>query len=568
MNNHALKWLYAVPGRKKGYILALTAVQALVGTSGVLEALLLRNVVDSAVARNGDAFWHNILLFVLLIVGTIALRAVIRWLSELSKSTLENVFKGRLMGQLLRKDYATVSAIHSGEWLNRLTNDTVVVTDGYVDILPGLTAMIVKLLSALVMVIALDARFASILIPGGIAVLAMTYFFRKTLKRLHKRIQEQDGRLRVFLQERIGSMMVIRSFAAEAQTEREAGEKMAAHKAARMRKNRFSNLCNIGFGAAMNGMYLFGIGYCGYGILKGTLSYGTLTAITQLTGQIQAPFANLTGYLPKFYAMLASAERLMEIEQYSGESVERVRSVEEVRRFYGAKLSGFGLRNAAFAYYPTAERVDDLSKQNSPIVLENMNLEIRRGDCVAFTGPSGCGKSTALKLLMGVYRLDGGERYLTDADGASQPLTLEWRRLFAYVPQGNQLMRGTVREIVTFAAPDRQSDDAAIREALDVACAGFVRELPDGIDTVLGERGAGLSEGQMQRLAVARAIFSESPVLMLDEATSALDEGTEKQLLENLQRLKDRTVIIVTHRPAALAICNRVVRFTGGGMAE
>ena len=205
------------------------------------------------------------------------------------KSTLENAFKKRLTENILRRDFASVSAVHSGEWLNRLTNDTVVVANGYVDILPGLAGMAVRLISALVMLIVLDSAFALVLLPGGLLLMALTYAFRKVLKRLHKQMQESDGKLRVFLQERIGNLMVIKAFSAEEQTAKETEGKLLAHKAARMKKNRFSNFCNIGFGAAMHGMYLFGVVYCAYGILTGSVSYGTLTAVMQLIGQIQAP---------------------------------------------------------------------------------------------------------------------------------------------------------------------------------------------------------------------------------------------------------------------------------------
>ena len=163
---------------------------------------------------------------------------------------------------------------------------------------------------------------------------------------------------------------------------------------------------------------------------------------------------------------------------------------------------------------------------------------------------------------MSIYLLDGGERYLTDTQG-TKPLTAEWHRLFAYVPQGNQLMSGTIREIVAFADKADMQNDERINRALQIACADdFVSELDGGIDTLLGERGTGLSEGQMQRIAIARAIFSESPILLLDEATSALDADTEKRLLQNLRRMTDKTVVIVTHRPAALEICDRVIDFT------
>ena len=561
MKNNAIKWLYAVPEKKKLYILALMLVQALNGGSGVLYALLLRNIVDNATVHDKAGFWHYVMLTVLLVLGQIAIRAVIRRLNELSRATFENIFKARLMRNILRKDFASVNAVHSGEWLNRLTNDTVVVADSYVEILPGLVGMVVKLISAVVMMIVLDWRFACVLLPCGLLLLLFTYAFRKVLRKLHKQVQERDGKLRIFLQEHIGSMMIIRSFAAEQQTEDEAVKKMQEHKTARMRKNHFSNFCNIGFGLAMNGMYLFGICYCGYGILLGTISYGTLTAITQLISQIQAPFANITGYLPRFYAMTASAERLIEIENFTNDSEKAALDIDTVKAYYSDKLISFGLKNADFTYYPVVDSIKDLSKDNQPIVLQNISIEIGKGEYVAFTGHSGCGKSTVLKLLMSIYRLDSGVRYLIDTDGEKM-LSAEWHRLFAYVPQGNQLMSGTIREMVAFSDKADMQNDERINRALHIACADdFVSELESGIDTLLGECGTGLSEGQMQRIAIARAIFSESPILLLDEATSALDADTEKRLLQNLKSMTDKTVVIVTHRPAALEICDRIIDF-------
>lgn len=568
MKNNALNWLYTVPKKKKWYIAALMLVQALNGASGVLYALLLRNIVDSAVSHNSSEFWLQVALIIALVIGQIAVRAVIRWLNELSKATFENIFKSRLMHNILHKDFASVNAVHSGEWLNRLTNDTVVVAESYVEILPGLAGMVVKLISALVMIIVLDKRFAVIIIPAGIALLFLTYAFRKVLKRLHKNVQENDGRLRIYLQERISSLMIIRSFASEDQTEADACEKMQEHKNARMKKTRFSNLCNIGFGIAMNGMYLFGAVYCGYGILTGAITFGTLTAITQLISQIQSPFANITGYLPKFYAMTASAERLMEIERFEDEG-EKSLPLAEIKEYYKNELDSFGLDGAVFTYFPNVESIGSLTKEAQPAVLDNISVRVKKGEYIAFTGHSGCGKSTVLKLMMCIYRLDGGERFITDNKGRTQTLGTKWHRLFAYVSQGNQLMSGTIREVISFADKSRSSDDEAIARALKISCADdFVYDLENGVDTLLGERGTGLSEGQMQRIAVARAVFSESPVMLLDEATSALDENTEKRLLENLKQMTDKTVIIVTHRPAALGICDRVLSFEENRIEE
>ena len=543
-----LRWLWRVTGRKKGYILALTLLQGVSGVIGVIYALLFRAIVDSAVGKDAIAFRENVLLVIGLVVVSLAVSALIRWLNELAKSDLENTYKRRLLDNILIKDYASVSSTHTAEWLNRLTNDTTVVANGMVEILPGLVGMFVRLISALVMIIYLDPWFAYIFIPGGIAMVGLTYAFRGVLKRLHKNIQESDGDLRIFLQERISNLMVIKAFSAEEHVSEGAQKAMLQHKTARLRRNRFSNLANIGFGAAMQGMYLIGVIYCAHGIMEGTISYGTLTAVMQLIGQIQGPFANISGYLPRFYAMTASAERLMEAEDYQDEGWTADR--EAIRGYYEHAFHALGLRNASFAY---ASASDD----TVPVILENLTLEIRKGETIAFCGHSGCGKSTVLKLLMCMYPLDAGQRYIDERE-----LTSYFRRLFAYVPQGNALMNGTIQDIVAFA---EEADDARLKRALTLACAD---DFVEDIDEELGERGSGLSEGQMQRLAIARALYADAPILLLDESTSALDEETEQRLLENLRSMTDKTVIIVTHRKAALSICDRVLEFTETGVTE
>lgn len=560
MRNETLRWILKVQGKNKAFIPALTIVQALNGGSGVLYALFLRGIVDSAVAGDRTGFIRNAVCIVFLVLVQLLLNAVIRYLSELSRASFENLFKERLMYHILRKDFGRVSAVHSGEWLNRLTNDTVVVSNSMTDIIPGFAGMAVKLVSALVMITILDKWFALIMVPLGIILGILAFAFRKNMKKLHKQVQEKDGNLRIFLQERIASLTVIRSFSAEEYTEEEEREKISEHKKARLKRTRFSNLCSFAFGAAMNGMYIFGVIYCGYGILIGTITYGTLTAITQLITQIQAPFANITGYLPRWYQMIASAERLMDIEKFDDDLNGKSASYDEVNAFYRDKLASFGLHDVSYKYYPSTDRVESADKSNMPDAVKGLSLEIGRGEYVAFTGHSGCGKSTALMLLMGVYNPDSGVRFLKDTSGTQSELGTDMRKLFAYVPQGNKLMSGSIRDIVSFA--DGRKDEERINKALKIACADeFVSDLDDGIDTVLGERGKGLSEGQMQRLAIARAVYADAPVLLLDEATSALDEKTEARLLKNLRELTDKTVVIITHRPAALEICDRTIEF-------
>lgn len=563
-----LQFISKVTGKKKIYIGYLVLLQIVLSVSGVFYALLMRGMIDAATAREKEVFLTYTLGFAGLVLFQIAMRALVRFLVEYTRVSLENRFKGRFLNSLLSKNYESVDNVHTGEWLNRLTSDTSVVADGVVQILPGLFGMAVKLVAAIAMLLIIEPGFAYILIPGGLLLLIFSTAFRKVLKRMHKRIQESDGRVRILFQEYLESMLVVRAYGVEDMVQEEAGAQMKDYKKTVIRRNHFSNLCNVGFGLLMNGGYVAGAIYCAYGILNQTITYGTFTAVLQLINQVQTPFANLTGVLPRYYAMLASAERLMDVECLTEREEKNIYPAENVHQRYHDELRAIGLSGAGFTYQsPMLETFEgNASVRHKTVVLKNINLEIKKGEYVGFTGPSGCGKSTVLKLFLGLYPLDEGERYLQFEDGR-EPLHSAWQKLFAFVPQGNHLMSGTIREIIAFSDKSAASDDTRIMEALEIACAReFVEALPEGIDTRLGERGTGLSEGQMQRLAVARAVFSQNPVLVMDESTSALDEETERELLTKLRQMTDRTVLIVTHRPAALDICDKQVCFRPDGV--
>ncbi|MCD7859096.1 MAG: ABC transporter ATP-binding protein/permease [Firmicutes bacterium] len=532
----ALGWLWEISGREKWKVFWMALVQAVLGLASVANAWLLRGLINAAVSADFPHFRAYAALFIGLLVFQLLARALYRHLLESARSALENAAKNRLFTVLLHKDYAAVTAVHTGEWLNRLTGDAAQIADGLTAVFPEVLGMAVKLAAAIAMLLYLMPGLTGLIVVGGCALIALTWAFRATLKWLHKRIQEADGRLRVYLTERLGALMILRAFGQEQSAAQGAREKTDEHRRARMKRNHFSNLCNLGFGAAMNGAYAIGAVYCGYGILTQSLDYGTFTAVLQLIGQIQSPFANLSGYLPRYYAMLASAERMMEAESFADDDTagETPEDFSEIR-----------FQNVSFSYPGEAGA-------KLP-VLRGMDFSLKKGEFLALVGHSGCGKSTALKLLLGLYRPDSGSITL---DG--RPLGGGCRGLMAYVPQGNLLMRGTVREVVTFGEAVPEAD---FRRALALACADeFVDSLEHGADTQLGERGAGLSEGQMQRLAIARALCAGRKLLLLDEATSALDEATERQVLENLRRLTDQTVIAVTHRSAALEICDKIIR--------
>lgn len=548
-------WIIRTIKGSKRYVLLLTLAQMILGACSMGYALFLKGLVNSAVARDTNGMMYYCMLLVSLVLVLFLLRSIGIYLDEYTRSVLENSLKNRLFRNLLHKDYASVTSCHSGEWMTRMTSDTNVVASGIVHILPGFAGTLVKLLSSVALLFVYVPKLTGWILVGGVVTVLATWTLRKLMKSLHRQVQMSDGKFRIFMTERLSSMMVIRAFEKEEIAMEQGKQYMAEHKKARMKKTWILGLFQNGFSLMVNCVYVVGAIYCAHGILNGVMDYGTFTAVLQLVTQVQTPIGNVSGYFTQYSTMLASAERLMEAELFAEEECEK--ETRDLRGFYRDDFQSIGLRGAAFTYAPV---LGEEGQEERNTVLKNLDLEIRKGQYVAFCGPSGCGKSTVLKLLMCMYHLDEGSRYICSREG-EVPLTGSWRGLFSYVPQGNQLMSGTIREVVTFGDPEAMKQEEGIRQALKIACADFMDDLPDGLDTLLGERGAGLSEGQMQRIAIARAVFSDRPILLLDEATSALDDENETRLLENLRAMTDKTVIIVTHRPKALEITDQIIHF-------
>lgn len=553
-----LFWILRVMGRTKWTVILMVLVSMVHSLGFVINAVFLKNLVDGAAEHQLNQFVLYSVLFASTIFIVLGLRALEVWLIDYTEAVIENRFKQRLFASLLRKDYSSVTAIHTGEWNNRLTADTAVVANNVVTLLPWLAGMVVRIIGALAVICTILPWLAAGALLGGVLIVAVTASFKYIFKRLHKRIREADGNLRVFISERLGSLLMVRIFGAEKRSQADFEELTETHKKRRLDRTLCSNVCGTILGFLRDAAYLAGVLVCGIGMFRGTLSYGTFAAVTKLIMQIQFPFTSIVGYIPKYFATFASAERLMEVEEFQddfagGNPVPQ----DEIVRFYQNRFRSLGLRNACFTY-PAVH-----SSENEPArVLNKLNLEIRKGDYTAFTGPSGCGKSTVLKILMAIYSLDSGTSFLKTEEN-EEILTAAWRGLFAFVPQGNLLIRGTIRDVVTMGDAGAAKNDAAIFRALEIACAKeFVEKLEKGLDTELGERGSGLSEGQTQRIAIARAVFSNRPILLLDEATSSLDAETEAHLLRNLRAMTDKTVIIVTHRASVFEICNQRIDFS------
>lgn len=546
VKNPAMSWIFGVSGKLKVGVLLLVLLNSAISISAVAFALVLREAIDGAVSGNKMVFLKFVIILGLIMVGQIAARGVIRFLDEYVRSGMENVIKTRLYETILSRKYSAITAFHTGELLNRITNDAVVVADGFVQIIPGIIAMLVKLAGAAAVLFVLDYRFSVIFFAGGGLVLIFTTLFRRVMKKLHKDVQAADGVLRSYLSENLGSLMVLKTFGAERKSIDTSKQYMDKHRFMRMKRNKFSNICNVGFGLVMNGGYIFGLCWCSFGILHGSITYGTLSAVLQLVDQLWAPLANMTGYLPKFYGMLSSAERCMELETLEEEHVESQFSRDYCRELY-KDMTAIECKNITFRYE------DD-------IILENADIYIGKGELITIMGNSGAGKSTLLKLLLAIYEPEKGTLEIK-TEKESYALTEKYRKMFAYVPQGNFLMSGNVTSAI--ASLDDTSADVdmdKVKAVAHIACADtFVEKLEHGYDTLIGERGMGISEGQAQRLAIARALYTDAPVLLLDEATSALDEQIEKKVLKNIRELTDKTVIIVSHRKAVLEVCDRCV---------
>lgn len=540
-----LKWIGAALKKRKWMIVMLTVIQSVMAISGIVFALLMSRVIDNAVLGETTAFWRAVIALAILICAQIILRFCNRYLEEDARAAIENRLRQKTFSGILHTDFSRVKEYHTGELMNRITSDVSIVTDGAVTLLPSLASMVLRIVGVLLVMSSIDWKFALVFLVAGCLVAALSVLPRGWQKRLHKRVQEADGEVRSYLQESLESLLVIHAFGCEDKIESSSTDKMKKHRRIRRQRSNLFNVMGSGLRLCIQCGYLFGLAWCGVGIIEGKITYGTLTAVIQLIGQIQTPFANIGSTFPKYSAMLASAERLMEIIEQA--KVESVTEGKVTREEMYQKMHSICFKNVSFSY--DADRP----------VLQNESFTVNKGEFAALIGSSGIGKSTIMKLLLSVYQPQDGTIEICTDDG-ELPVSELPVGMFAYVPQGNYLMSGTIWEVVGFAEKSDEIDRQRVEEACKAACAHeFICGLPNGYDTILGERGDGLSEGQMQRLAVARAVYSGCPILLLDEATSALDADTERRMITSLKQMSDYTVFLVTHRKDVWELCDRVL---------
>ena len=620
-------WLFAQSKAQHGGIVALSVLCALQAAVLVGFALACRAVIDQAVAGNAKGLLASAAALAGVIVSQLVLRLAIngtqervraRFALELRKSMLDSIFAAR---------YGNVLRFHSGELSNRMFSDVQVVSNGVSTIIPSFVSMIAQLVFAIAVLALISPPMVALFAGAALLSFVLARTLRGRLKALHKAVQEKEGAVRVFLQEALEHQLVIRSFGAQPATSAHADALQEDHFGAQMRRRGYSIAANASFAFFFNTLYAVALTWCAFELLHGTMSYGTLMAVLQLVARIQAPVSSLSGMLPQLYQTLASAERLMEVAKLPhSENRLPMTAAEFYQRFSGVRICdlAFSYRDeeggceAEAAEAMVCDAVDGEAAsgalaadsaedergdaQERPVAASSEGdvaslfcdgAFVPKGSFVVVEGPSGSGKSTLFKLVLGAYDADGFAYEFADdapacgeaADGedpgapaisdipavnaavATCPASQVPPGVFAYVPQDNFLFAGSVRENVAFAAPDVTDDQ--VKRACEAACAwNFVEELPQGVDTMIGEHGQGLSQGQLQRLAIARAVCSGAPIMVLDEVTSALDDATEAAVLANIAASPGKTVFVAAHRAKAREFATLRLRVENGVMSE
>ena len=468
-------------------------------------------------------------------LGTVVLA---NWWDAYNQVKAQNLLRKDLFGHVMRSRWDGRERFLSGDTVNRLEEDIRVVSELLTDRMPGLVITLLQLLAASIYLLILSPNLLWVLLVLMVSTVFGSKLFFRQLRQLMASIRKRESELQQLMQESLQHRVLVLTLTNVERVLEKFGWLQADVESSTRKRLNYNavarGLMFFGFQAGHATAFLWGI----FGIKAGTVTYGTMTAFLQLVGQVQRPIAELGRQIPALIQALTSIERLIDLQE-----------LEEEPREAPKQLSG-----------APAIRVDHLSYTypgSTEPVLEDFSCEFPAGEMTVIAGPTGIGKSTLIRLILGLLEPDNGSVTV-----GAFPAGSALRTNFMYIPQGNSLLSGTIRSNLLLAAP--QASDEAIKAALTTAVAQFVYDLPEGLDTPCGEIGSGLSEGQAQRIAIARALLRPGGVLILDESTSALDPETEKQLLENLHREYggQKTVLFISHREAALRYANHIVTLT------
>ena len=540
-NKETLKFITNnIKGSKKK-VLILSIVQTLLGVLTVAFSFMLKPVINALEVKNNDLLTRSAIILASIAVVLIILQIFYRLYYEVSYIDIENRLKNNLFKTILNKDYQDIKKTHDEEWIHRLTSDTAVVANSILSILPSLCRMVVQLVLALVAIIVLFPIFGLSLLPFILLVILITYFMRKRLKAYHHLAQEKDGRAKVFLSESLQGLAIVHSFVKEDVFTKKNEQNLEEYKKARLKRNTFNVLCSVGFIVVYYAFYILAIVFCGQKIINGDMTIGFLSAIVALLSQLTGPLGNITSIIPKYYSLIASGERL---RMENNQDVTHL-SKDEIDNFYNNEFKSLSINNVSYSY---------LDKYGNKVeALKDFNLKINKNEKILIKGHSGGGKSTLFKLILSLLTPESGELLINE-----EPLNKRYEKLFAYVPQDNLLMEGTIKEVVTLF--DDNPNNELFNKALDISeSSNFVNALTNKGDTYLNEKGSGLSLGEMERIAIARAIYSDSPILLLDECSASLDSNTEAKVMSNILNMQNKTIVLISHHKYDEKLFDKVI---------
>ena len=541
------KWLYSYAAKYK-WLIVIYIVIGLFATGLALAAsLVTKNLINEVLGGKISA--AAVALYVFLGLSGIAVSALNRRLSAKISLRVNNEIRADVFGKFISTTWEEVSAFHSGDLLNRINGDVSTVADSVIGWIPSVTIKSAQFIGAIAIICYYDAAMALLsLISIPAAALISSLLLRK-MRSYGTKIREAGSELMSFFEESLQNIQTVKAFGLSQSLDGRLAQLQKIYYDTSLEYNALS--VKVTSGMSVLGLFVsyLCMGWCIFRLFTGAIDIGTMVLFIQLSSYLSSSISSLISSVPTVISATVSAGRIISVLNLPREEEDESLAAREIADFGEAPEIEF--RDVSFGY------------KNGGKVFSEVNLTVAPGEFTAFVGPSGGGKTTLLRLLLGLVKPQSGKATLS-AKGKTTEISSATRRIFTYVPQEKAMFSGTVAEMLRLFSTE--ATDEEINAALKAACAyDFVAALPEGINTPLGERGAGFSEGQNQRLAIARAVLRKAPVLLLDEATSALDLETERRVLENITALcRGKTLIVMTHRESVLPLCDSVYRISGG----
>lgn len=534
-----MRWLWKVwRGNRLQTILNASMGMATVVVS-LAQVWAVKRAIDVASGSvEGSIYWAVALMGGLVLID-FAINISSVWIRNVLGVKAQNRMQQYMLDRILRSEWNGRERRHSGDVINRLESDVSNVVTFITETLPNTLSVVLLFFGAFAYLFTLDRLLAVITVALLPLFVVLSKVYVRRMRHLTRQVRNSDSQVQSVLQETIQHRVLIKTLESDDAMVGKLESTQSQLRRNVIQRTRFSLLSNfiLNFGFSLT--YLIAFLWAAVRMSMHTLSFGGMTAYLQLVNRIQSPARNLSRIVPAFVSVFTAAERLMELEEPPLEEQGDPIVVEA----------------------PCGVKLDDVSygyNDGDGRVIDHLSFDFRPGTCTAILGETGAGKTTLIRLILALLRPQEGEISLYHADGDCQQLSPRMRCNFVYVPQGNTLMSGTIRDNLLMGSPTATDDE--MYDALHQACADFVSQLPDGLDTRCSESGAGLSEGQAQRIAIARALLRNRPVMLFDEATSALDIETERRLLANVLGSRQHTIIFITHRPAVVEYCDEVLR--------